>query len=57
MDREKIICDLCQPLQSTSSINYRKFANLTEGYSVGDLVEFVQRSIFYAHRSSKLNTS
>lgn len=49
VDREKIICDLCQKLK-TSNINYKKFANLTEGYNVGDLVEFVERAIFYAHR-------
>lgn len=50
-DRELILHDLCSHLDNFN-IDYQKFANLTEGYNFGDLVQFVERAIFYAYRIS-----
>lgn len=51
-DREKIIGELCQKTNSDRS-EVRKFSILTEGYSMGDLVQFVERAQFYAHKNGK----
>lgn len=33
------------------NIDYDKFAKLTEGYTIGFLIQFLNRAIFYAHRN------
>ncbi|XP_067643574.1 peroxisomal ATPase PEX1 [Eurosta solidaginis] len=50
--REVILKELCGHIES-EKLELRKFANLTEGYNKGDLVQFVERAIFYAYRISK----
>lgn len=50
-DRETILKELCSHIDS-QKLNLEKFANLTEGYNFGDLVQFVERGIFYAYRIS-----
>lgn len=37
------------------NVNYEKFANLTEGYTIGYLLQFIERAIFYAHRNGWLS--
>lgn len=54
--REVILEELCSHINS-ECLDYTKFANLTEGYNKGDLVQFVERAIFYAYRSSKFLTN
>lgn len=55
-DRKKIITELCDGAQvKCEKLNFEKFANLTEGYTVGYLQQFVERAIFYAHRNSKIS--
>lgn len=49
-DREQIITELCQKYR-TNKLNYKKFSNLTEGYTVGDLVQFFEKAVFYAYRA------
>lgn len=51
-DRQIILHDLCQHIES-EKLDLEKFALLTEGYNKGDLVQFVERAIFYAYRISK----
>ncbi|XP_053954563.1 peroxisomal ATPase PEX1 [Anastrepha ludens] len=50
--REVILKELCSHIES-EKLDLRKFANLTEGYTKGDLVQFVERAIFYAYRINK----
>lgn len=50
-DREIIIRDLCNKCKIGKSLNWKKFSNLTEGYNIGDLTQFVERAIFYAYRN------
>ncbi|CAD7003842.1 unnamed protein product [Ceratitis capitata] len=50
--REVILKELCSHIES-EKLDLRKFSNLTEGYNKGDLVQFVERAIFYAYRISK----
>lgn len=52
-DREIIIRDLCSKCKIGKSLNWKKFSNLTEGYNIGDLTQFVERAIFYAYRNGK----
>ncbi|XP_037933661.1 peroxisome biogenesis factor 1 [Teleopsis dalmanni] len=52
--RELIIEELCSHIES-EKLDFNKFANLTEGYNKGDLVQLVERAIFYAYRISKNN--
>lgn len=52
-DRLKVLEDLCSHIDSESSLDIEKFSNLTEGYNIGDLVQFVERGIFYAYRMCK----
>lgn len=42
--------ELCKRT-STQHIDYDRFARLTEGYSVADLVDLIDRAMFYAHRN------
>lgn len=49
-DREQIITELCQKYK-TNKLNYKKFSNLTEGYTIGDLVQFFEKAVFYAYRT------
>lgn len=32
-------------------VDYDKFSQLTEGYKIADLVQLVERAVFYAHRN------
>lgn len=50
-EREPVIRELCRKCKVDKYLNWRRFANLTEGYKIGDLVQFVERSLFYACRS------
>ncbi|XP_018794130.1 PREDICTED: peroxisome biogenesis factor 1 [Bactrocera latifrons] len=50
--RELILQELCSHIE-TEKLDLCKFANLTEGYTKGDLVQLVERAIFYAYRISK----
>lgn len=52
-DRELILRELCSHITSRD-LDVAKFSNLTEGYRKCDLVQFVERAIFYAYRISKL---
>lgn len=55
-NRKKIISELCQNDQiKCQKLNYEKFANLTEGYTIGYLLQFIERAIFYAHRNDNIN--
>lgn len=50
-NRRKAIEELCNDAQvQCDKINYEKFALLTEGYTIGYLLQFVERAVFYAHR-------
>lgn len=49
-DREQIIAELCQRFK-TNKLNYKKFSNLTEGYTIGDLKQFLEKAVFYAYRA------
>lgn len=50
-NRKKVIEELCQNGHvKCKNVNYEKFALLTEGYTIGYLLQFVERAIFYAHR-------
>ncbi|KAH8388945.1 hypothetical protein KR215_008244 [Drosophila sulfurigaster] len=51
-DRETILRELCSHIASRD-LDVVKFSNLTEGYRKCDLVQFVERAIFYAYRISK----
>ncbi|XP_034480754.1 peroxisome biogenesis factor 1 [Drosophila innubila] len=51
-DREIILRELCSHIAS-KDLDVVKFSNLTEGYRKCDLVQFVERAIFYAYRISK----
>lgn len=33
------------------NLNYEKLANLTEGYTIGYLLQFIDRAMFYAYRN------
>lgn len=51
-NRKRVIQAQCQKSQlKIQNIDYEKFANLTEGYTVGFLLQFLDRAIFYAHRN------
>lgn len=54
IDREQIIIELCKNCKIQQQLNYNKFANLTEGYNIGDLVQFIERAIFYAYRNGNI---
>ena len=32
-------------------VNFDQFSQLTEGYTIADLVQLVERAVFYAHRN------
>lgn len=49
-DRVFIIKKLCHQMSCSKRINWTKLATLTEGYTVGDLVQFVEKSIFTAYK-------
>ncbi|XP_017090085.2 peroxisomal ATPase PEX1 isoform X1 [Drosophila bipectinata] len=52
-DREVILRELCSHISVSKDLDLVKFSNLTEGYRKCDLVQFVERAIFYAYRISK----
>lgn len=41
-------------MQRHDNIDFNKFANLTEGYTIGHLLQFMDRATFYAHRNGIL---
>ncbi|XP_030372495.1 peroxisome biogenesis factor 1 [Scaptodrosophila lebanonensis] len=51
-DREIILRELCSHI-AAQKLDLVKFSNLTEGYKKCDLVQFVERAIFYAYRINK----
>lgn len=52
-NRCRVIHDMCRRSQlERQNIDYEKFANLTEGYTIGFLNQFLDRAIFYAHRNN-----
>lgn len=51
-DRELVLKDLCCHIDS-EKLDLERYALLTEGYNKGDLVQFVERAIFYAYRISE----
>lgn len=51
-DREKVLKELCSHTD-TEMLDFERYALLTEGYNKGDLIDFVERAIFYAYRLSK----
>ncbi|XP_016997574.2 peroxisomal ATPase PEX1 isoform X1 [Drosophila takahashii] len=52
-DREIILRELCSHINASKDLDLVKFSNLTEGYRKCDLVQFVERAIFYAYRINK----
>lgn len=52
VDRELVLQELCSHIDS-EKLDLQRYALLTEGYNKGDLVQFVERAIFYAYRISK----
>ncbi|KAH8364064.1 hypothetical protein KR084_002080 [Drosophila pseudotakahashii] len=52
-DREIILRELCSHITASKELDLVKFSNLTEGYRKCDLVQFVERAIFYAYRINK----
>jgi len=52
-DREIILRELCSHINASKELDLVKFSNLTEGYRKCDLVQFVERAIFYAYRISE----
>ncbi|XP_058979984.1 uncharacterized protein LOC131803073 isoform X1 [Musca domestica] len=51
-DREVVLKELCSHIE-TDKLDFERYALLTEGYNKGDLVQFIERAIFYAYRLSK----
>lgn len=53
-DREVFIksCCLNAKIKDRKLINWEKFANLTDGYKIGDLAFFIERAIYYAYKKS-----
>ncbi|XP_073838881.1 peroxisomal biogenesis factor 1 [Musca autumnalis] len=51
-DREVVLKELCSHIES-DQLDFERYALLTEGYNKGDLVQFIERAIFYAYRLSK----
>ncbi|KAL9902268.1 LOW QUALITY PROTEIN: peroxisome biogenesis factor 1 [Glossina fuscipes] len=54
LDREVILKELCGHIRS-NKLDFKRFAGLTEGYNYSDLVQFVERAIFYAYRINKIH--
>lgn len=54
-DREIVIKSLFvnKRCKLEKKINWKKLANSTEGYSVGSLVQMVDRAVFYAFKKSE----
>lgn len=38
-------------LKCDNNLNFEKLANLTEGYTIGYLLQFIDRAVFYAYRN------
>lgn len=53
-DRELMLRELSADVDR-NSLDLKKIALLTEGYSQGDLVQLMERAIFYAFRKSEKN--
>lgn len=53
-DRELFIKESClsAKIKDRKLINWEKFANLTDGYKIGDLAFFIERSIYYAYKKN-----
>lgn len=54
LDREVILKELCGHIKC-QKLDLKRFAGLTEGYNYSDLVQLVERAIFYAYRISKIS--
>uniref|UniRef100_A0ABK9NBB1 Peroxisomal ATPase PEX1 n=1 Tax=Glossina morsitans morsitans TaxID=37546 RepID=A0ABK9NBB1_GLOMM len=54
LDREVILKELCGHIKC-QKLDLKRFAGLTEGYNYSDLVQLVERAIFYAYRINKIH--
>lgn len=53
MDRKKVIEKLCERVNTRlGRLNYEEMARLTEGYTIADLVQLIERAVFYAYKES-----
>lgn len=51
-DRESVLKRLCQQMSCSKKINWTKLGTLTEGYTVGDLVQLAEKGIFCSYRNN-----
>lgn len=51
-DRETVLKKLCHQIGCSKKINWTKLSTLTEGYTLGDLVQLAEKAIFCAFRSN-----
>uniref|UniRef100_A0A336LXY7 Peroxisomal ATPase PEX1 n=1 Tax=Culicoides sonorensis TaxID=179676 RepID=A0A336LXY7_CULSO len=53
-DRETFIKESClnSKIRDRKLINWDKYANMTDGYKIGDLAFFIERSIYYAFKKN-----
>lgn len=57
-NRQKIIYELSVNNDlKCDNLNYEKLANLTEGYTIGYLLQFIDRAMFYAYRNGEYHLS
>lgn len=49
-DRMAFLRHLCHQMSCSKRIDWAKFATLTEGYAIGDLVQLAEKAIFIAFR-------
>ncbi|XP_031632309.1 peroxisome biogenesis factor 1 [Contarinia nasturtii] len=56
-NRKTIIQELCKNsnLKCQNNLNFDKLANLSEGYTIGYFLQFLDRATFYAFRNDNLN--
>lgn len=53
-NRKKVIQNFCDNNNlKCDKLNFDKLASLTEGYTVGYLLQFIDRATFYAFRNGK----
>lgn len=52
VDRQTILKKLCHQMSCSKKINWQKLGTLTEGYSIGDLVQLAEKAIFCAFRKN-----
>lgn len=53
-DRERFIKESClnAKIRDRKLINWDKYANMTDGYKIGDLAFFIERAIYYAFKKN-----